>query len=155
MHCKKVQVMIFYPLLTFLEGKPRKICFQHHLHEKDHQQLLCQFLDQLWNVCIWLWICKFLSIFLLFGLIIASLIIVSICSTVLLVSLLRYWVAKSQWMVFNESPESNAPYPLVIESFAIFFSLLDKLVRYKCWYVLLPCIVDVIQINFHCCRYNI
>ena len=47
--------------------KASKYCFQLSLHEKDHQQLLYQFLDELWNVCILLWICSFCRFFYYMG----------------------------------------------------------------------------------------
>ena len=52
---------------NFLGEKPNNIYLQPLLHEKDHEQLIYQFLNQLLNACVLLWMCKFLSIFLLYG----------------------------------------------------------------------------------------
>ena len=139
--------MIFCPPLTSLGEKPQNTCFQL-LHEKDHQQLLYQFLDKLWNIPILLWICKFLSLF--------------------------YWmdIAWAKWassffhffvkILTNQisvngiewNPRSWCTVPISYQIFRNIFSLLNKLFRIFILIRIVPSIANVIQINFSYCRHS-
>ena len=130
---RKFQRMIFYPPLTSLGEKPRNVCFQLPLHEKDHQQLLYQFLDQLRHVCILLWIC-FVNLFTVWMSDIAwtKWVNSSFCFFIEILSS-QISVNGIGWI-----PRTWCTVPISYSIFCNIFSLLNKWFRYTCWYILCP-----------------
>ena len=99
--------MIFYPAPTSLGEKLRNVYFQLPLPEQDHQYLVYQFFDHLkmFASC-----CEYVNFCRLFCCMDAWYRLSETGSADSLTSLLRYWVAKSQWIVFNEPPELDVSY---------------------------------------------
>ena len=143
--CRKVQRMIFCSPLTCLGEKSQYVWFQFPLHQKTISNFFINFSTSCEMVAS---CCEYLKFFTNFCTVWMSDKGWAEWANSSFRFLWKYWVAKSPWMVVNEPAERDAPYPLVIKSFTILFPLLDNIIRYTCWHVLCPSIVDIIKSKY-------
>ena len=103
---RKVQSMVFYPPLKSLGEKPRNVYSNFLCMKKTIKNFFINFSVscKMFASC-----CEYVSFCRLFYCMIPDIVRAKWANSFFRNSL-RYWVAKLQWLVLNESPELNAPY---------------------------------------------